>query len=52
VEDGSDQKREGTVDFIERKDWSPSYLNLGYFVFFSDLIVGHVRLELVVKPQV
>jgi hypothetical protein len=32
---GSDQKQEGTTDFIEGKDWSPSYLNLRCFVFFS-----------------
>jgi hypothetical protein len=34
VEDGCDQKQEDMSDFIEGKDWSPSYLNLERFVYF------------------
>ena len=25
-------------DFMERKGWSPSYLNLGYFFFYSKFV--------------
>ena len=35
MKDGSDLKQEDMMAFIEGKVWSPSYLNLGYFVFFS-----------------
>jgi hypothetical protein len=49
---GGDPKQEDMVDFIERKVWSSSYLNLGYFVFFSSFVIGLVRSGFVVKPQV
>jgi hypothetical protein len=31
-------KREDMLDFIEGKDWSPSYRNLGKLVFFSKFL--------------
>ena len=40
------------MDFIEREDWSLSYLNLGYFVSFLSFVTGLVRPRLVVKPWV
>ena len=33
-------KQEDMVDFIEKEVWSLSYLNLGYFVFFSKFCKG------------
>ena len=39
-------------DSIEGKDWSPSYRNLGNFIFFSKFEIGLVQAGLVVKPRV
>ena len=45
-------EREDTSDFIEGKEWSPSYLKLGSFDFLLQVVTGLIRPGLVVKPQV
>jgi hypothetical protein len=51
MEDGGNLKQEDTLDFVEGKDWSPSYLNLECLFSFSDFVTGLVRPGLVVKPR-
>jgi hypothetical protein len=48
--DGSNQGKDMS-DFIERKLWSPSYLNLGCFLLF-EVCNSLVLLGLVFKPWV
>jgi hypothetical protein len=45
-------KQEDTSDFIEGKNWGPSYRNLRSFIFFSKFEIGLVRPGLVVKSHV
>jgi hypothetical protein len=42
MEDVGDQKQESTMDSIEGKDWSPSYLNLECLCSFMNFVTGLV----------
>ena len=52
MEDVGDQEQKSMVDFIEGKDWSPSYLNLECLSSFMNFETNIVRPVLVVKPRV
>ena len=52
MEGDSDQEQKSMVDFVEEKDWSPSYLNLECSSSFMNFETSLVRPGLVVKPRV
>ena len=52
IEDDGNLEQKSMVDSVERKDWSPSYLNLECSSFFMNFEISLVRPGLVVKPRV